>query len=194
MPEINILFSRTEDEGIVRHVLSLGGWLVPSSLDSLRLLRINDIAGYRKRFDQQERLFHIQHKSFDLAPLEVRHALTHDGRNIWYVAQRNGGPTVDLLGPYDFDDGGRHRIAGGFLGHYPTFWNPNVRANQAATTTQKEFYGALLRHIRANALKTRAGKRTCWIGRTTATDLKAGLVTLPASWQLAFDPQTLAID
>jgi hypothetical protein len=119
MPQTDVLFSRTEHEELVGFVFAQGAWLVPSRLATPRVTQIIDIASYRTHVDRAEKLFHIQHKSFERAPLEVRHTHSPEGGDIFYVAQREGGPTLDLPGPYDFEEGGMARVAGGFISHYP---------------------------------------------------------------------------
>ena len=96
-------------------------------------------------------------------------------------------PTLDLLGPYEFEEDGKTRIGGGFISYYPTYWNTQTQANEAAPPAQKAFYKQLLTYIRANAVKTKAGMRTYWVGNSTATLFRQGAAALPDSWALPLE-------
>jgi len=65
MPQTDILFNRSEHEDLVRYVLDQGAWLVPSRLTSATVTRIADLSLYRTQVDGHEKLFHIQHPSFE---------------------------------------------------------------------------------------------------------------------------------
>jgi hypothetical protein len=187
MPQSDLLFSRAEHEDLVRFVLEQGAWLVPSRLTSPNPTQITGIGSYRNYVDRAERLFHIQHQEFTRAPLEVRHVRSAEGQDIYYVMQRSGGPTVDLLGPYNLEEGGRARVGGGFISHYPTFWNPITQLNEQAPVEQKAFYGRLVKYIKCHAVRTKAGKRTYWTGLSTAAGLRNGLIALPESWSVQIE-------
>jgi hypothetical protein len=187
MPHTDLLFNRVEHEDLVRFIFEKGAWLVPSHLAAPDLTQIRDIASYRTHVDSREKLFHIQHRDFERAPLEVRHVRSAEGRDVFYVVAGYGGPTVDLLGPYDFDEGGVARVAGGFISHYPTFWNTLTQSRDPAPPEQKAFYGTLVRHIKSSAVKTKAGKRTYWVGMSTAARFRDGLVALPEGWTVPIE-------
>jgi len=187
VPQTDLLFGRAETEEFVRFIMAMGAWLVPSHLNGPDVIRICDIAEFQACLDSAEKLFHIQHEDFNRCPLEVRNVRTEDGREVFYVAQRTGGPTLDLLGPYEFQENGKVRIGGGFISHYPSYWNTRTQANEAAPPAQKAFYRQLLTYIRANAVKTKAGMRTYWVGNSTATLFRQGTAALPDSWALPLE-------
>jgi len=110
VPQTDLLFGRAESEEFVRFILEAGAWLVPSHLHGSDVVRILDIAAFQACLDDMEKLFHIQHEDFNRCPLEVRSARSAERRDVFYVAQRIGGPTLDLLGPYEFEENGKTRI------------------------------------------------------------------------------------
>lgn len=154
MPRADLLFSRAEHEGLVQFVFELEAWLVPSRLPTASLIEIKDPESYRSYVDKGERLFHIQRRDFTRAPLEVRQVrATDDQPEVFYVQQRSGGPTVDLLGPYESEEGGQTRVASGFIGHCPTFWNP--QSNEQPRVRKKHFMTC----CRSTSNPTRLGQR-----------------------------------
>ena len=190
MPQADLLFSRAEHEALVQFVFEQEACLVPSHLPTSTLIEIMDAESYRTYIDKGERLFHIQRRDFTRAPLEIRRVRSADGREVFYVAQRSGGPTVDLLGPFQSEEGSQLRIADGFISHHPTFWNPLTHSNEKAPPAQKAFYNLLLKYIRAHAVRTKAGKRTYWVGLSTAVGLKNGTIALPDSWVIKLEIPT----
>jgi hypothetical protein len=99
VPQTELLLGRAETEEFVRFILEAGAWLVPSHLRRPKVVRILHIAAFQTCLDDMEKLFHIQHEDFNRCPLEVRSARSAEGGEVFYVAQRIGGPTLDLLGP-----------------------------------------------------------------------------------------------
>jgi hypothetical protein len=176
VPQTDLLFARSDCEDVVRFVLDLGATLVPSNLRTAEVTRISNLDDYCIHLDSMEKLFHIQHPSFERCPLDVRRA---DGKNHFYVMLRNGGPTVDFLGPYEFEEAGKTHIGCGFIGYYPTFWNTQTHANEPAPTEQKRFYEQVLRQIRSNTIRMKVGKRTFWASRSVAAGFHDGLIALP---------------
>ena len=187
VPQTDLLFGRAETEEFVRFILEAGAWLVPSHLHGPDVVPISDIAAFQTCLEDMEKLFHIQHEDFSRCPLEVRSARSAEGRETFYVAQRIGGPTLDLLGPYEFEENGKTRIGGGFIGYYPTYWNTQTQSNEDAPVAQKAFYRKLLAYVSANSVKTKAGKRTYWVGTSTATLFREGVAALPDSWALPLE-------
>jgi len=187
VPQTDLLFGRAETEEFVRFILEAGAWLVPSHLPGPDVVRILDIAAFQTCLGDMEKLFHIQHEDFNRCPLEVRSARSAEGRVVFYVAPKIGGPTLDLLGPYEFEENGETRIGGGFISYYPAYWNTQTLSNEVAPLAQKAFYKKLLNYVRANAVKTKAGKRTYWVGTSTATLFREGIAALPDSWALPLE-------
>jgi hypothetical protein len=184
MPQADILFRRADYENVVQFAFELGAWLVPSHLRTAGVVRIGKIDEYWNRVNDGEKLFHIQHQTFEVCPLEVRRVRSNEGEDRFYVMQRNGGPTVDLLGPYEFEELGRNRVGGGFISYYPSFWNTETQSNESAPVEQKRFYSALLRYLKSNAIKSPAGRRTYWVGRSVAAGFRDGLIALPEGWNV----------
>ena len=187
MPQTDLLFSRAEHDELVRFILEQGAWLVASHLKTAEVQRIRDLGAYRSHADAMEKLFHIQHRDYEQAPLEVSRVRSADGEEVFYVVQRTGGPTVDLLGPYEFEEDGIPRVAGGFISYYPTFWNPLTQSNEPAPVEQKVFYRTLVKHIKMMATRIKAGKRAYWVGRATLARLRGGQITLPPTWRLLLE-------
>jgi hypothetical protein len=119
--------------------------------------------------------------------LKFAGARSAEGRVVFYVAPKIGGPTLDLLGPYEFAENGKTRIGGGFISYHPSYWNTQTLSDEVAPLALKAFYKKLLNYVRANAVKTKAGKRTYWVGTSTTTLFREGIAALPDSWALPLE-------
>jgi hypothetical protein len=192
LPQFDIIFSREEHEAVVQWILRSDGFLTPQDLQEPNPIEIRDIEDYRSRVDDHERLFHIQHRTFRVAPLKISSISTLDGQTKHFVSQRHGGPTIDLLGPYDFSEGGIRRIAGGSISHYASFWNQTTGKNEKVPQELSRFYGRIRRQVAKNANRHRIGKRTYWIGHSTELLFRQGFATLPEGWpfQVVAQPES----
>lgn len=179
MPEIDLIFSREEHEAIVSWMLQQGCSLTPSHLPGPEALQIRNISDYRLLVDRQEHLFHVRDESFQIAPLEIRSTVNNDGQLRHWVSQRKGGPTIDILGPYDFCERGLRRVSSGSVSHDPSFWNPITGRNEHVPAELARFYKRILRQVKSNATRYLVGKRTYWIGHSTEQLFRQGSAASP---------------
>lgn len=68
--------------------------------------------------------------------------------------------------------GGVEKVSPGFLAYYPTFWNPSTGQNETPPSTMVEFFAQIKSFIRKIATRVKLGKRSYWVGKQMAVQLK----------------------
>ena len=164
MAELGFVLTKQEEEGLIRHALGRGCWLVPDvdyeSPEPIRITTYEQYEGCRK----STRLFFILHPSFSGAPLEMRETIK-DNRRVFFVVQRNGGPTIDFLSSVEFSEAGQAKINPGFLAHHKTYWDPRAQKNESVPAALPEFYRDLSAEAKKLTVREKVGVRVYWIGR-----------------------------
>lgn len=172
-PEMDIVLSRQEEAEVVKLALRLKAWLVPDmNYPVPRPLQIRSYSDYEK-YRGQERLFFILHASFMVTPLEM-HEIEKEGRTVYYIVQKNGGPTIDFLSSVEYEEDGKSYVGSGFLAYHGTFWNPETHRNEKAPEALISFYAALTGMVKQIAVRTKVGARIYWIGREIAAQIERG--------------------
>jgi hypothetical protein len=163
MAQLDIFLSEVDLESLLALALSRGAVLVPDTRYATdKYDEIADLAPMR-RFRPAVKLFFILHQSYLVTPLEMRQTRSEEN-SAWYIMQRNGGPTIDIFCPGQKESGDRRIIGQGYVGYYPTFWNPRTGRNETASPALKAYYALLTKHIRTHAARVALPKRTFWIG------------------------------
>jgi hypothetical protein len=177
MAELGFILSKMEEGLLVQDVLDMGAWLVPDiHYQTPELARITMLGDY-ERFRKVTRLFFILHPSYLRVPLDVREA-SKEGKSVYFIMQRNGGPTIDFLSSVEFSEGGEHRIKPGFIAHYSTFWNTETQQNEKMPAALLKLYRELSGLVRRLSTPRRTGVRTYWIGKEVQQLLAAGSLHL----------------
>jgi hypothetical protein len=161
---MDLFVSEQDLESLAGVVLSNEGLLVPDMRYSAPVYsEIADIPTLRK-VRPEARLFFVLHKSYLVTPLEMR-CFSGEGTAMWYIVQRNGGPSIDIFCPGQVETASSKIIGQGYMGYHPTFWNPSTARNEQPPPALKQMYALLQRHIKQHATRVTLAKRTFWIGQ-----------------------------
>jgi hypothetical protein len=177
MTELGILLTSSEERSLVEFVLSKGAFLVPdidySSGEYVAIRSLSDFLRYRAA----TRLFFIVHEDYLIAPLEMRQTVK-GGNLVYYVMQRNGGPTIDFLSTVEFTENSEAKVNPGYVAYHRTFWNPKIGENEKPPNSMVRLFGEIRSFIRNMATAAKLGKRTYLIGEEMNAALKRGTKTL----------------
>lgn len=177
MAELDILLTPTEERSLVEFVLGKGAFLVPdidySSTEYVTVRSVDDYLRHRAN----TRLFFIIHEDYLTTPLEMRQAFK-GGNLIYYVMQRNGGPSIEFLSTVECIENSTTKVNPGFVAHHPTFWNPNTRQNEKPSAALIRLFGEIRSFLRSRAKAEKLGKRSYLVGGEMMAALKNGTKTL----------------
>jgi hypothetical protein len=175
MPELSIIFCQRDEEELIRFILSQGAWLVPETdYNEPYYKPICDINAYLGYRNNGERMFFVISDLYKICPLEMRNTKNPLGKEIFYIIPRNGGPTIDFFNTGAYIENGNMFIATGPIGFYTTYWNTTLQKNEKPPEAMKEFYKAIVSHIKKNSVKEKHGNRIYWIGKNAKQLLNAG--------------------
>lgn len=180
MPELGILLTPAEENALVSHCLSLGAVLIPDiEYHSDRYVEVANNKMFC-HYRDITRLFYVVHGSYIVRPLEMR-MLHKDGRDTWYIVQRNGGPSIDLFLTASSSENSGKRVIPGFVAYHKTFWNADASENQEPPLSLIRFYSEIKSAIQAKAIRRVIGKRAFWVGREMVSLLNSGSAILGLS-------------
>ena len=163
MPELDLYLSWKDIREFVDHVLQEGAVLVPDfDYQSEEYTAIQDSETF-ERLRRKTSLFFILKDSYFRSPFEIR-KITKRGRVVFYIAQRSGGPTIDLLLSGEFREKGQTWIRPGFIGYHPTFWNTKAHRNEKPPDSLVAFYNSLVKQVKKGAKRIKPGVRAHWVG------------------------------
>jgi hypothetical protein len=86
------------------------------------------------------------------------------GEAVYYISQRSGGPTIQLLGGGIFADNYEKVIRPGFISYFPTYWNTLSSRNEKPPLELIETYKALQNHVKNAAVRIKPGRSVFWLG------------------------------
>jgi len=182
MPETGFVLAEPDELLLAKAILDMGAVLVPDlDYPTDEHARIGDIHSFVAH-RSLTRLFFVLHPSFQEASLEMREILK-DGKQVWYVEQRNGGPAINLLLCVVFSEDQQERISEGSVHHNPIYWC--LASNRPAPISLKQFYAGIVKILKSEAQRQKIGKRNYWVGQATSIALASGQLRLGFGPELA---------
>jgi hypothetical protein len=119
------------------------------------------------------RHFFIIRDDYLKVPLEMRR-IEKGGRTVYYISQREGGPTVDFLGGWIFTRGPERFIRPGSLSHYPTFFDTHERRFQKMPKEIVSFFSQLATHLKKSYRRIKPKKVTFWVSSNALSEVERG--------------------
>ena len=173
MPEMKLFMTEKDELELIRFVLGQECWLIPDiDYDSPRHQNISterQFRDYRKR----ARLFFIVRDDILKSPLEMRR-ISKDGRTVFYIGQRRGGPTIDFLTSGTFIEKDQRFIRPGSLGHHPTYWNTLERKMVKPPAKFREVNKHLSRFVRETARHLVVERHSIWLWTEAEKEVRRG--------------------
>lgn len=106
------------------------------------------------------------------SPLQLA-SITKGGRKVFYVCQKEGGPTLDIFYPQPREVHGSLAIPAGFISYHEEFWNPSAQRMEPAPKQLIKAYRDVRMHIMSGAREiVRTRRRLFATKNTMASSLK----------------------
>lgn len=158
---------------MVRFILSNGACLIPDLDYSQKqpALLTNESLFLAARLSVRH--FFIIRDDYLKMPLEMRR-IQKGGRIVYYISQREGGPTVDFLGGGIFTRGTERFIRPGSLSHYPTFFDTQDERFQKMPKEIVTFFAQLVTHLKKSYRRIKPKKVTFWLSPNALNELQGG--------------------
>jgi hypothetical protein len=168
MPELSTFMTPDDFFEIVSECLAAGCGIVPDR---------NELVPEYREFRTIEQVravaetrlvagWFIVSPRWERCPLEMS-SFEKDGIRQYFVSQRNGGPTIDLCAWSLVGNPARNFVAGGFVSHYPHFWNWKTNQNEKPAKELVACYRTLCSHIKKNSVRVQPGKHSYFVTRRT---------------------------
>lgn len=122
---------------------------------------------------QEEKLFFVLSDTWQMTPLEFGQ-YEKEGHTIYYIKQKNGGPTLDIFAPLPIVHKDKVVLPHGYIAYHGQFWNPAAEANEVAPNSLKSAYLNAKKILQTNAMTLKAHKRTYVIASNARKKLEEG--------------------
>jgi hypothetical protein len=179
MPQLDVFFDESDTTELIRKLLERSCYLVPDlnfpypSADEWIIHNVDEYL--RCRAQTPEGLFFALSPEYSVSPLEFRE-IQKEGRKVFYISQKTGGPTLDLFLSKSFDKGGKRYLSSGFIGYHPEFWNTATRRMESPPQPLKTLFSEIRRELKKHGIRKSSGKRTFWIGKAAQIATKNGAI------------------
>jgi hypothetical protein len=109
--------------------------------------------------EDSPRLWFVVSPAWERSPLEMDFVVKEE-RQIYYVRQKNGGPSIDIYYPRPFGTPNGLRLRPGYIAYHREFWNPVNQRMEAPPPELVEEYKRLRTFV------ARGGRRIREAGRS----------------------------
>jgi hypothetical protein len=115
-------------------------------------------------------------------------SITKGGRQIFYICQKEGGPTLDMFYPRPREVNGDLAIPAGFISYHSRFWNPLTREMERAPGTLIKAYQAVRSHLARGGRNIVRTHRKLTVTKNT---LSSGLKLIDLKKHVKEKPRTI---
>lgn len=172
MAQLNFYLGEEDKINLMSFIFSEGGYIIPAlQYDKSNYTVIKSTEDYLPFVNKSVLLF-IVHESYFQEPL-AWDTIKKEGRELFYIPQRTGGPTIDFYSPGIIDKDGIRFIGQGSISYYASYQSIVQRSNIEAPESQKIFYRKLCSRIK-KGFAIKLSKRIYWVGNRTLTSLRNG--------------------
>lgn len=176
MPETSAFMAESDEERLVGLILNAGCRMVSGlPRDTPHATEITSMERFRED-RAATRLFFVVSSAWQVSPLVLDH-VEHGGSRRFFVSQRQGGPTIDLLLSVrkQRDDGCRF-VSEGLVAYFPSFWNPTTATNERPAIALKSMYRRLVRELRRGATEVVSGTRCTIVAEGARSLIETGYI------------------
>lgn len=172
MPQLDFYLDEKDKIDLISFIFSEGGYIIPAlNYETPAYSIIKSTDEYRS-FVNRSNLFFIVHDSYFREPLTWE-TVNKEGKELFYIPQRVGGPTIDFYSPGIIDRDSTRFIGQGNISHYTSYQSSVRKSNLEAPETQKIFYKKLCGQIK-KGFAIKVSKRAYWVGNKTLESLRNG--------------------
>jgi hypothetical protein len=175
MPELGFYFVDSDTSDVVQSCFEDGAFLIPDlNYDESKYVEIRDMSDFKNiRETRRSKLFHIVSSVYFECPLEMRPVMK-EGVQKYFIAQKNGGPTIVLYCPSVFSKGGIEFIPPGSISYHSNYWNTQRREMASVPESLKAYYKKLTKAMKERSTIAQSDHRTFLVGQGATACLAEG--------------------
>lgn len=168
MPQADFYLCERDLLDVAALLFGGGGSLVPDlDYKTPDLRTIRDVEDLRRVYRElNPQLFFGISPKWQRAPLTIR-GIEKDDRTVFFILQKNGGPSIDIFCPQPFIANGRLAVAHGFIGYHRCYWNPISGQMEPTPEALKDVYHALRSQLAQGGLKISGKNREIIVTKNT---------------------------
>lgn len=178
MPQTQLILTDKNSEQIVTSILDTGAMLIPNlHYKEPKYEYITTLNQFTK-MRSAANLFFIVREDWIVESLIVREVNHQTEGKIFYIGQKEGGPTINFgYWPERIKDNKRY-VGTGFLSYHDKFWSESN--NQMMSTPQelKTFYKSLVSKFKRDAISKKSAQ-TYWINNDANKLIESGELYMP---------------
>jgi hypothetical protein len=182
MSEIEFLMTNAERIALLRKVLEEGAAIIPDKQYAEKkcslitsLDQIDDLLDHR--------LYFVLRSDWKVEDLVMR-SFSKDGQETYHLAQRYGGPTINMLLYPEGSLDGQPVLGRGSLHYYPFYYSGIDGAHLDPPKAMKDFFSNMSRFVKTGAVRLVGRVRSSWLSKSSLEAVSAGRIRLPSEWSI----------
>lgn len=174
MAEFKVFLTNQDFEDIVFFIFELGGKVIPDlNYDRPEYVVIDRFNDFHRLRSDAKLLFIVHGDWFD-EPLEMKSFEEKSGQTGYFIAQKSGGPTIDIFLNGEFRKGCHRYVGSGFIGYHSKYWSSAYGDYRPQPENLKCFYRSLVKQTKNGGSKRKGQRFVYRAGQRADEELESG--------------------
>jgi hypothetical protein len=182
MPQIDLLLADTDRVELLHWTLEQGAVLVPvMHYHEPHYEEVRSAAKLEQFLSRRQ--FYVLRGDWQSEKLRMEPYVNNFKGAGFYIAQRQGGPSLSYLLYPQREESGHAILGGGAIHYYPFYYSSsNGQQQLAPNDSLKEFYAEATRVMKKGGSRIKGRQRSVWVARDGAKLLASKQAAAPGPW------------
>jgi hypothetical protein len=176
MPQLDVYFGEEDLKRLIAMFFEMGSTVVPDlTSERPEYVEITNIESFNEsRGSHSAALYFVLNKNWNVAPLTFGD-FEKDGKRMFFIRQRSGGPTLDIFAPYETKIDGVLTQPHGFVGIHKLFWNPSTHRNERVPENLLKTYKKVIASLKNESTKVERNQRSYFVTKHAKARMGEGV-------------------
>lgn len=178
MPQTQLILTDKNSEQIVTLIFDMGAMLIPDlHYKEPKYEYISKLSQFTKMRGATN-IYFIVHEDWIVESLIMREVNHQTEGKIFYIGQKQGGPTIDFGYWSEHIKDNKHYVGTGFLGYHDKFWSETNNKMMSVPQELKTFYKSIVLKFKSDAISKKSAQ-TYWISNDANELIESGELYMP---------------
>lgn len=180
MSQIDLLISDADRSELLKWVLRQGASIVPDAhFEQATYWSVTSSDQLSRLLDHRQ--YFLLRSDWQQEDLVMRPVVNIERGQGFYIAQRQGGPALNLL-LYPETQEVSPVLGRGALHYYPFYYSGADRRQIAPPGPMKDFFADFAKRLKSEGVSLKGKERVAWLSHASAAAVSAGALQVPSEW------------